>query len=58
MSAFQDMKENRMPQRTTLQVTQIANEMEYLVKLTLTNQICKTKMHIGVTFLNLGHNPN
>ena len=35
MSAFQDMKENRMPQRTTIQVTQIAIEMEYLVKLTL-----------------------
>jgi hypothetical protein len=35
MSAFQDMNENRMPQRTTIQVTQIANEMEYLVKLTL-----------------------
>jgi hypothetical protein len=35
MSAFQDMKENRMPQRTTIQVTQITNEIEYLVKLTL-----------------------
>jgi hypothetical protein len=58
MSAFQDMKENRMPQRTTIQVTQIANEMEYLVKLTFTNQICKMKIHIRVTFLNLGHNPN
>jgi hypothetical protein len=32
MSAFQDMKEDRIPHRTTIQVTQIANEMEYLGK--------------------------
>jgi len=28
MFAFQDMKDNRMPQRTKIQVTQIANEIK------------------------------
>ena len=41
-----------------MHVTQTANDMKYLVKLTSTNQKCKIRLYIRVTFLNLGHSPN
>ena len=38
-----------------MQANQIANDMKYLVKLTSTNQKCKIRLHIRVTFLSLAY---